>query len=115
MKLIELEYGGIVFFGGAEQEIVEIDLGNPEVVYMRYFSYDGRTSAEMFIPALRFPVISSPDDSPYYRQHVTIPLVKEINDKRLDQTSDGGGIIPRPMPLPAIEVGEVSVDSSEPR
>lgn len=87
--------------GGNGKE-VELELGNPELGYIRHYSYETGKNSEILVPALIFPVTNSPKDQPYYyRQAVVVPLAKEIlteREKQLNQQSvdfsggAGGGV-----------------------
>lgn len=62
---------------------VEIELGTPEVSYVKLWNYSNGANEELLVPALIFPVTKEPEDAgPYYwyRKNIVIPLVKEILD-----------------------------------
>jgi len=68
----------------------ELQLGAPERVYIPHyqFSYETQTSNELFVPALRFPILNVPADQPYFNKFVVVPLPKEILDQ-LEKQSNG--------------------------
>lgn len=65
---------------GASTQNVKLDIGTPERVSIPYYRYDAQkqTNQELYIPALRFPVMNPPSDQPYFQKYVVVPLVKEI-------------------------------------
>ncbi len=93
------ERGGVwnSYYGAAE-EGETLDLGAPEYVYMHQYDYsqsDG-VSRELYVPALRFPILNS-EGKNIYQDAIIIPLAKEILD-RYDISDDDYRI--RPMPEP---------------
>lgn len=102
------EMGGMNAYRYAEGEEVNelvVTLGTPEVVYIQYTRYQEaeRRSEELYVPVLRFPVVSieeSDDVQPWmYRpQYVTVPLIGEMVDE-LESRGDTSGQ-PEPLPLP---------------
>jgi hypothetical protein len=64
---------------------VDIELGTPEVSFVKVWNYKDGNSEELLVPALIFPVTKEPASNlvgPYYwyKKNVVIPLVKEILD-----------------------------------
>jgi hypothetical protein len=54
-------------------------LGAPDIVWAEYYSYNESSMNQvLYVPALRFPVISIDENAPYKKQWVIVPLVKEI-------------------------------------
>ncbi len=66
-----------------DAKVVDVKVGEPSVVLMSTWmpAKDG-TSGEVFVPALRFPVLEKPADQPWFAQAVMVPLPKEILDQR---------------------------------
>ncbi len=109
LKFAQSGWGG--WYGAGEK--VELQLGAPERVYVAHYqySYDTQSSNELFIPALRFPILNAPKDQPYFQKFVVVPLPKEILD---NQEKQMGGVMPidgRPVQILRSEpaVGEASV------
>jgi hypothetical protein len=76
---------------------VDIELGTPEVSYVKVWNYTNSNSEELLVPALIFPVTKEPADlgeGYWYRKNIVIPLVKEI----LDNENQGGQPIPFATP-----------------
>lgn len=90
-----VEKGGFrnYYYMDANAKTVDVELGTPEVSYVKLWNYSNNVSEELLVPALIFPVTKHPEiTEPYYwpRNNVVIPLVKEI----LDNENNGGGIMP---------------------
>lgn len=79
---------------------IDITLDTPEVVYLKTYrtSADGYSSDELYIPALRFPITTPPNDQQWFRSSVIIPITKESLDAADAQNGGGNGITPVPMP-----------------
>jgi len=94
------EKGGMnMFFYGASTEGEKLELGTPSYVYMHQYDYsskDGR-SRELYIPALKFPILNA-NNKNIYQDSIVVPIAKEILDL-YDNNNNNGGMIPRPMPL----------------
>jgi hypothetical protein len=81
-----VEKGGFrnYFYSEPGARTVDVELGTPEVSYVKLWNYTDGTSEELLVPALIFPVTKEPADidSTYYwyRKNIVIPLVKEILD-----------------------------------
>lgn len=98
------EQGGVNnYLYGNTTKSEELELGDPEIGYIRYYNYKQGENVELLIPALYFPINNPPQDSNFFRQAIVIPLAKEILAER--QINNIVGPEPRPMPLgePAIE------------
>lgn len=64
-------------------------LGEPSLVLAEHYIYDDAgTGTTLFVPALRFPVVSNDKDSPYKRDWVVVPLVEEILESFQTATSE---------------------------
>lgn len=71
--------GGIYGYNYEDAEkTVEVELGEPEVVLMAYWQYDGASGQNLFVPALRFPILNRPDDASFYQDAVVVPLPQDI-------------------------------------
>lgn len=88
-------------------KIVTLNLGQPELVYVLQYRYNGdeASSDELYIPAFKFPILNAPEGY-YGRQTIIIPVVKEILD---EYGNIDGGI--KPMPEPMILEGATSGSS----
>lgn len=66
-----------------DAKVVDVKVDTPSVVLMRSWlpSADG-TSGEVFVPGLRFPVLETPADQPWFSTAIMVPLPKEILDQR---------------------------------
>lgn len=89
-------WGGGPYGEGTKTE--ELELGDPVLGYLRYYSYLPGENAELLIPALYFPIKKLPDDPNFYRKGITVPLAKEILAERQPQA-----VPPSPAPEPLIE------------
>lgn len=99
------QQGGSPWYWQPDESVkhVEVELGTPVNVYMRYWLADGNTSKELYVPALYFPVKEKPQDAPYLQDGITVPLVKEV----LDQYGQTPEIMPMEKSLmsePAVNV-----------
>lgn len=76
--------------------IKNIRLGTPEQVLMKYWDYTPEgMGREMYVPALKFPVLSQ-SATPYYQHNIIVPIVKDI----LDSRGTPHEVMPMPMPMP---------------
>jgi hypothetical protein len=100
-------YGNYV---GTDGEVQAVELGTPELVLTRSWQYDGRSSSQLLVPALRFPVTKAPQN--FWQQAVVIPLAKDILERA---AGNGGGMIPTPRPLPAAMDAPAATPAVEPR
>lgn len=86
-------------------EVFELTLGTPEIIYIQYTRYNEKRE-ELYMPALRYPVIASelPEDLPYYmgtHEYVTVPLVSDIVTELEERENDI--ILPvESVPLPLL-------------
>ena len=74
-----------------------VTLGQPTEGYAVYYVYDGKTGAELTVPSLIFPVISAPDDLPYRRRSVEVPLAKDVLAKQTQQFAPAPPDLVRPL------------------
>jgi hypothetical protein len=83
-KIVKIaEEGGINrTFYGAKQEGEVLEIGNPESITIHHYIFDEETrkSSELFIPALKFPIVSDIEGKRIYQDSVIVPLVKDILD-----------------------------------
>lgn len=108
-----IEKGGLWGFlppEDVEVKINEIRLGEPEEVLMKHWKYEDGENRELVIPALRFPIIETPEGRYFYQEAVVVPLAAEILAERDEEPPFIG--IPEPMPL-EIEVPEEEVPVPE--
>lgn len=80
-----VEKGGFrnYYYSDPKAKTVEIELGTPEVSYVKLWNYSNGANEELLVPALIFPVTKEPADlgpNYWYRKNIVIPLVKEILD-----------------------------------
>ncbi len=68
---------------------VELDLGTPTIAYVQTWLQQGDQGAEVYAPALVFPITNAPAD--YWRKSVVIPLAKELLDAQ--------NAVPTPVPM----------------
>ena len=96
------EHGGLYQYQSPNPtNIVEIELGNPEIVLMLHNRFNPESGSQtLFVPALRFPILNAPSDAMLYRDNIVIPLVKEILKS---ETEPVYRTMTEPMPAPAIE------------
>jgi len=94
------EQGGIQggWFYSGDAGISEVELGTPEVIYMRFMTYDNYESNELLVPALLFPIIKTTEGKNIFRKNIIVPLAKELLKERDDDYP-----VPRPMPAPAVD------------
>lgn len=71
---------------------VDVSLGTPTLSYVHLSEYKDGKSSEYLVPALVFPVTSTPKEGEYFQKTVTIPLVKDF------QTTQNSGIMPMMKP-----------------
>ncbi len=55
-------------------------LGEPDLILAEHFLYAemNGTGKTLYVPALRFPIVSRDEEAPYKKDWVVVPLVKEI-------------------------------------
>jgi hypothetical protein len=64
-------------------EAETLRLGAPGQILLRMFTTVDNASVELYLPALRFPILNLPTDPNYYGpQDVVVPLVKSILDEQ---------------------------------
>lgn len=71
------EQGGLNNYGVAESgtKTTTINLGTPERVLMLSYLYEEDRSREIYISALRFPLLNPPDE---YMKYIVVPLAKDL-------------------------------------
>ncbi len=83
------ENGGFrpIYYASAEDagaKTEDVELGTPTKSLVRIWQYKNGSSAEVYVPALVFPVISAPKNtsagSYFYKTNIVVPLAKEILD-----------------------------------
>jgi len=57
---------------------VDIEIGTPTKVLMHTYNYTNGASQELFVPALMFPVTSTPSDGGHYPKSILVPLIPEL-------------------------------------
>lgn len=59
---------------------VEVGLGTPTISYVRMWNYKPGAAEgdELYIPALIFPILDSPDNVDVYKKAVVVPLAKDL-------------------------------------
>jgi hypothetical protein len=72
-----LKKGGLYGYTDPEVKTEELEVGAPEVILMSYSMYDGTTSSNLFVPALKFKVLNPPKEG-YYQDSIVVPLPKDI-------------------------------------
>lgn len=80
--------GMIMYDQGRPAETVDLELINPEEVYVKVYVYRDNRNQELLVPALRFAIANRPKDLNFYRQSVVVPLAKEILAERLNMGGD---------------------------
>lgn len=92
-KILKIaEQGGYGYYYYPEEaETIEVEIGDPELIFASYSQYSENKYSELFVPALSFPILKQPDENYYYRQNIVVPLIKDL---LADEN-----IFPRPMPL----------------
>jgi hypothetical protein len=87
-----------------DAERIVLALGTPTVVYTEYYRYNEETqkNEELYIPSLRFPVVSESRTAVYYSPlYITVPLVAEL---LIEPIYDIGVPMPRPMPAEPYDI-----------
>lgn len=69
---------------------VDVELGTPQIAYLRAWQYKDGLNNELYVPALVFPVVKAPQSPYFYRQNVVVPLVQDL----LQDNSDPVKIMP---------------------
>lgn len=107
-------YGGYLYYGYGRGEIeggniVEAGLGTPEVVFMRFMTYEDYQDNELLVPALLFPIAKTAEGKQIFRQNIIVPLAKELL-----QGYEGSSVFgPVPVPMPAPEPAPVEIRAEE--
>ncbi|PLX24801.1 hypothetical protein C0580_03985 [Candidatus Parcubacteria bacterium] len=85
-KIIKLaEQGGsYTYYQDENAQNFEIKLGTPTYSYVQIWQHDGRTSNQLFVPALIFPVTEKPDNEYFFKENVVVPLAKDMVEQRLN-------------------------------
>lgn len=89
------EKGGLYNYFMSYEETKEFEIGTPEKAYSVIWKYDqsSQTSRTLLVPALVFPVNTTPDtEMYYYNDKIVIPLAKELLES-----------VDYPMPVPLME------------
>jgi hypothetical protein len=71
----------------------ELELGTPAQGYVNMYRMLDQHSEQLLVPALIFPVLNAPEDQPWFRKNVIVPLAADLLARQ-----DMG----RPMPLDAV-------------
>lgn len=74
-------YGPVYGYGeDGNQTVVAIELGTPERVYVKMYTYQAKTNdnLELYVPALAFPIKNAPAGANIYQNQVVAPLAKEL-------------------------------------
>jgi hypothetical protein len=91
-----VEAGGLGYYieprDGTEEKTLE--LGTPERILTQQWTYSEGQSSELFVPALKFPILNPPTEEYFWRKNIIIPLAKELIEKQL----------PTARPLPVDDV-----------
>lgn len=82
-------------------EIIDLEISTPEKIYVKSWNYNNETrqSEELLIPALRFPVVETPNDY-YGKENIIVPLVEGIINEPVFRIMDE----------PSIQIDTMSVD-----
>lgn len=76
-----LENGGIYSWypeDTSNARIIEVTLGDPEMVWLRYSNFQNGQNDDLLVPALKFPVVKIPDGEYVYQKAIIVPLAAEI-------------------------------------
>jgi hypothetical protein len=94
--------GSNYYFDSGAEKTEELELGEPEAGYIKYYSYKDGKNEELLVPALSFPIKNPPQTDFFFRKAVVVPIAKEILDERSKGNPDG-------MPVPLMkDAGTVS-------
>ncbi len=63
-----------------------IELGTPEVAYVKIWQYQNGQNNELLVPSLVFPITKKPTSGYFYQNSVIVPLIKEILDQQANDT-----------------------------
>lgn len=92
--------GGVMYWGDDKAKVEDLELSDPEMVFVRQYIYKDNQNTELYVPALAFPIVNPPKEPYFNRKAVIIPLAKEILNDRLNE--GGAGSPGTPMPLDVI-------------
>lgn len=100
-RILKVAETGMGVWYGDTSAKKELQLGAPERIYIPHYQYiqETQTSNELYIPALRFPVLNVPNDQPYFQKFITVPLVKEVLDQYDRQNGGPMPIDPAPIQI----------------
>ncbi|MBU1130877.1 hypothetical protein KJ840_01980 [Patescibacteria group bacterium] len=71
----------------------ELELGSPELAYIKIWNYRSGQTDELIVPAYIFPLLNPPAAPGFYKKNVVVPLIKELLE------ADESRPIIEPMPL----------------
>ncbi|MCL5795524.1 MAG: hypothetical protein M1338_04155 [Patescibacteria group bacterium] len=74
---------------------IEIEIGEPKMIWMKKYNYHDGFNDELLVPALAFPITKIPDGVDLYQKNIIVPLIKEV----LDEGNTDGPIRIMPTPL----------------
>jgi len=86
-KIIEIaEKGGFNYFSYPEaKKTVALELGDPQMGYIRYYDFRDGKNSELLVPALSFPIRNLPESDPnFYRNAIVVPIISDIFNERLN-------------------------------
>jgi len=87
-KILQLaENGGFrnYIFSNPKAETKKIELGSPEIAYIKIYNFNDGQNEELIAPALVFPIITPPEDDEYFhKKNIIVPLIKELLDEKID-------------------------------
>jgi hypothetical protein len=102
--------GSSGYYYGPEAKTVDLELGDPVSVYIRYYDYKTSSNNEMLIPAYYFPINNPPKDTNFFRKGIVVPLAKDILAERFP----ADGVNP-PVPMPLSEpAGGAGTEPAQP-
>lgn len=75
--------GGVYGYFDSSAKAIDVQLGTPQLEYVKMYNYRNNEPEELLIPSLVFPVQKQPTESVYwyYRSNVVVPLIKEILER----------------------------------
>lgn len=75
--------GGGYAIDNPDMKYTDLELSDPELQYLRYYSYKDGQNLELLIPALYFPITNLPEGQNFNRAGILVPLAKEIMAERM--------------------------------
>ncbi len=78
---------------------VDIGISQPEIGYLRSWSYQEGEREELLVPALVFPITKIPDEVSFYKENIKENIVVPLIKKMLEE---GGSNYPMPRSGPVI-------------